>query len=876
MMKRERKTKGKRLLAVALCFALLTGLVSLPTANTVYAVEITEVLDTDVPEPSDDCIFLGVYGSYYNDKMQEGLDLINAIRKEACLEGLKDPYTKKTLTEDDYVPLKWSQELEKIARIRAAESVLGSKLFTSGHGRLNGKDGKNITIDGKKSMAENLAYTPEKMDICAAIEGWYSEKSAWKAGLTGGTGHYENLISTEYKTVGLCDFFYLGDTDALGYPNSMTAIFSSDSQTTEAMLPTAPKNVMQKIEVKAYGDSENSHFQIEYVLGGTATIYTDQTAELMPRVNLTYPINGNTCPVWVVETPIYASSDASIATVAPGGVVTGHKNGETVITASWGDGEDARSVSMTVNVKCGHENTLLSSTDATCKEEGIRKYRCETCGVFEEKFPKIPHNYAYGDADDTGLRTGICAFCQDEIRIHPPTRFSVSWKNTVTGDQNMTSEIFPKANPVGSELWFYVSGMDGDAEYQTMRMTSTDETVISVPETIILDSNWKPNMAKVLSPGIVTLTIYPEYNSSIAKSWTVRVGDSQTEDIAAADVALPQSSKYTGKACEPVPVIYYDNVKLGRDIDYTVAYENNIEPGTARAVITGIGIFKGTIEKEFEIVSESGESGLSQTKAKAMAELQAYADELLKKNEYSSENVSKIKNVILPKAKADMDNAADKAVVDKILKQYKGELDRVEKVVAPPEGEAGTEKNENNAYTLLEEYYNSLINSGKYNEEGKANLTAYYEFARSELDEAETEAQRSAIVEEAKADFAKVSTIAQLEAEQKAKKKATETKVTPAKTSIAGKPKALKKGFTVKWRRQKKNVDGYEVCYSTDRKFRKNTVTKRIKKNKTTKLTVKKLKAKKKYYVKVRTYKVVKGEKLVSAWSGIKTVKTKK
>lgn len=80
----------------------------------------------------------------------------------------------------------------------------------------------------------------------------------------------------------------------------------------------------------------------------------------------------------------------------------------------------------------------------------------------------------------------------------------------------------------------------------------------------------------------------------------------------------------------------------------------------------------------------------------------------------------------------------------------------------------------------------------------------------------------------------------------------------------------------MKWKRQKKNADGYEVCYSTDKKFKKNAVTKRIKNNKTTKLTVKKLKAKKKYYVRVRTYKVVKGKKRVSAWSGIKTVKTKK
>lgn len=43
----------------------------------------------------------------------------------------------------------------------------------------------------------------------------------------------------------------------------------------------------------------------------------------------------------------------------------------------------------------------------------------------------------------------------------------------------------------------------------------------------------------------------------------------------------------------------------------------------------------------------------------------------------------------------------------------------------------------------------------------------------------------------------------------------------------------------------------------------------------TTKYKVKKLKAKKKYYVRVRTYKTVKGKKVYSSWSKVKSIKTK-
>ena len=47
------------------------------------------------------------------------------------------------------------------------------------------------------------------------------------------------------------------------------------------------------------------------------------------------------------------------------------------------------------------------------------------------------------------------------------------------------------------------------------------------------------------------------------------------------------------------------------------------------------------------------------------------------------------------------------------------------------------------------------------------------------------------------------------------------------------------------------------------------------KEKKTTKNKVKKLKAKEKYYVRIRTYKTVNGKKVYSSCSKVKSVKTK-
>ena len=102
--------------------------------------------------------------------------------------------------------------------------------------------------------------------------------------------------------------------------------------------------------------------------------------------------------------------------------------------------------------------------------------------------------------------------------------------------------------------------------------------------------------------------------------------------------------------------------------------------------------------------------------------------------------------------------------------------------------------------------------------------------------------------------------------------KNTET-VKPKKTSIKKLSKGKKK-FTVTWAKVS-GVKGYQIQYSSDKKFKKNNKSVTVTKQKTTKATVKKLKSKKKYYVRVRTYKTVNGKKIYSSWSKVKSVKTK-
>lgn len=98
-------------------------------------------------------------------------------------------------------------------------------------------------------------------------------------------------------------------------------------------------------------------------------------------------------------------------------------------------------------------------------------------------------------------------------------------------------------------------------------------------------------------------------------------------------------------------------------------------------------------------------------------------------------------------------------------------------------------------------------------------------------------------------------------------------KINPPKSAVK-KLKKGKKSFTVYVKKQSKQTSGYQVQYSTSKKF-KSPKAKNLTSYKKTTLKVKKLKKHKKYYVRVRTYKKVGKAKYYSSWSSAKSVKTK-
>ena len=200
------KGRSKNSIAVVLVIALLIMHAGIhidaraAAQNAMEAVEQTriEAADRTGKEAADDLVEIRVEGSFEEIDRMLILDRLNEIREEACREGVQNPIDGEPLRPEDYVPLEWSCELEKIAALRAVESTI-----LQDHIRPDGSECFSAAPEGVPFTMETLAWGFGS--AAAAIEGWYSEKAAYVGATGTPAGHYIALISPENRFVGIAD-----------------------------------------------------------------------------------------------------------------------------------------------------------------------------------------------------------------------------------------------------------------------------------------------------------------------------------------------------------------------------------------------------------------------------------------------------------------------------------------------------------------------------------------------------------------------------------------------------------------------------------------------------------------------------------------------
>ncbi len=142
---------------------------------------------------------------------------------------------------------------------------------------------------------------------------------------------------------------------------------------------------------------------------------------------------------------------------------------------------------------------------------------------------------------------------------------------------------------------------DKELTYTGNELTQT-VTVTVNGKTLTVGTDYTVSGLTGTEPGSypVTVTGTGNYTGTVTKSFEIAKAD-----ISSAEITYDAGPYgYTGKEWKPEVAVSFNDAALTADTDYTVSYENNINAGTAKIIITGIGDhFTGSTEKTFTINS---------------------------------------------------------------------------------------------------------------------------------------------------------------------------------------------------------------------------------------------------------------------------------
>ena len=323
------RSRSKEKLKVVTAF-LLALTMTVGAVPAVFSSDDFPVREGDYADAGEGNVLMGIEGEFVaiDEAAKEALLAeVNRIRREACEEGIANPNDRtRKLTIDNYVPLKWSQLLEKATAMRAVESSV-----YIGHARLSSDSSVFINNYNVRVNAENLAWNWESADIDAilrAIAQWSDEKDDWVLNTdndkandsTEQTGHYENLINPKLRYIGLAGFFNNSSRYAMTVANQL----SSTSSVLDESVAGVGGKVTQTTRVDI---NKLSGFSIS----GPSMLSPGDSASLSNRATVT--ISGSSGHGPLFSGIIWESSDPGIVTVDGCGNVAAVSEGSATITA---------------------------------------------------------------------------------------------------------------------------------------------------------------------------------------------------------------------------------------------------------------------------------------------------------------------------------------------------------------------------------------------------------------------------------------------------------------------------------------------------------------------------------------------------------------
>ncbi|EOS44876.1 hypothetical protein C810_03120 [Lachnospiraceae bacterium A2] len=467
---------------------------------------------------------------------------------------------------------------------------------------------------------------------------------------------------------------------------------------------------------------------------------------------------------------------------------------------------------------------------------------------------------------DGGEKSPVVTVKKGEEELRRGTDFTVDYENNinpgtakaiVTGRGEYTGTVEKTFTIKGIDIsgqGFAVTlseseyTYDGKAKEPAVTVTNGTEKLTGADFTVKYENNVNPGTAKAIVTGAGI------YTGSVAKEFTIKRSDISSAGFA---VALSQTSyTYDGKAKEPAVTVTKGTEKL-TGADFTVKYENNVNPGTAKAIVTGAGGYTGTVTKEFTIEASKDISSagftvtLSETeytydgKAKKPAVTVTKGTEKLRGTDFTV----KYENNIKPgTAKAIVTGAG----------VYTGTVTKKFTI---------KEAKKKNIGLTCKKIFTKKYGDKAFSLQAKAVKGANITYKTSDKKVAVVDRKGKVTI---KGTGIATITVKATASGYNAKTLKVTVKVSPSKASALSLKTLRGRKLKVSWKKDGR-ATGYQVQYCTSKAFKKGVKAITISKNKTVTKTIPKLARGKRYYVRVRAYKSVKvnkkTQKLYGAWS---------
>ena len=303
----------------------------------------------------------------------------------------------------------------------------------------------------------------------------------------------------------------------------------------------------------------------------------------------------------------YSSSDEDIASVDGNGIVTGVNPGQVVITAeaASNDNYNKAEANATINVYGNLANAAIELEDGEFHYDGSEKKPEVTVKLNNKIIDKSCYDVSYSNNTSCGTAT-----------VTVTGKESKYYRNSKSTDFTITQGLQNLSIPA-SEVAIYVEG--NDASHPSTASISVENikgnVAISGDEfaqvgNVTLSDGTATATVTAKKPGVSRITVkvndndtgaIGEYDSNYAtdtETIAISVRGIIINDMISLyegnDQVADSTYIYDKKEKKPAVKVTYDSTQLIQGTDYSVAYENNVDAGTATVKVSGTGNYSGS------------------------------------------------------------------------------------------------------------------------------------------------------------------------------------------------------------------------------------------------------------------------------------------